>query len=426
MSRLDLSIELPGSALDDRVKQIELRGSWRNRRIGITALVSLLSRGTNLIVVFISIPLTLHYLGPELFGAWAALTSIVTMASFADMGISNGLVNVLAEAFGRNSREAARRAVASGIVMLTVLGVAIGALFFGVVAWTVNWATVVSATPAEADQLRATALVLAACFLLSLPLNASQRVNIAYQDGFIAAAWAIVGMLLSLLGLVVAIHADAGVVGVTAAMAGGPVAAAAANSIHSFWYRYPWLRPRRGDFAVRTATILCRLGGLFFVLQMAFSFAYSADNVIVARVLGANAVAQYAIPAKLFGLVLLVVGAIAAPLWPAYAEASARGDFEWVRKTLVRSLACTGAFACAVAVPLFIFGESIIQRWVGHDIHPSRSLLLGCAVWAVLGSIGTTIAMLLNGLSVIRDQVVIALTMAAANVGLSVWLTGRI
>ena len=41
---------------------------------------------------------------------------------------------------------------------------------------------------------------------------------------------------------------------------------------------------------------------MFFVMQCAFAVAYSSDNIVIAQVLGAAAVAAYAVPQKLFSL----------------------------------------------------------------------------------------------------------------------------
>ena len=60
------------------------------------------------------------------------------------------------------------------------------------------------------------------------------------------------------------------------------------------------LRPRIGDFALNTARSLLRTGLLFFVLQIAGLLAYQLDNFIIAQIMGAAAVQQYAIPMSVF------------------------------------------------------------------------------------------------------------------------------
>ena len=63
------------------------------------------------------------YLGVEQYGIFVALTSLTAMLLFADLGLGNGLMNVISDALGRNDRSTAQRSVSSATFML--IGVAI-------------------------------------------------------------------------------------------------------------------------------------------------------------------------------------------------------------------------------------------------------------------------------------------------------------
>jgi hypothetical protein len=111
------------------------------------------------------------------------------------------------------------------------------------------------------------------------------------------------------------------------------------------------------------------------------SVALASNSIFIAQVLGAEAVTQYSVPERLFNLITLITAMVLAPLWPAYGEASARGDHVWVKRTLIRSLFTGVGFAALVASILLFAGPSIIRLWVGDAITPSFLLLLGaCAL----------------------------------------------
>jgi O-antigen/teichoic acid export membrane protein len=59
-------------------------------------------------------------------------------------------------------------------------------------------------------------------------------------------------------------------------------------------------------------------------------------------------------------------------------------------------------------------------------MHASPILLAGLGIWGVLMPVSSTIAMFLNGLSVVRIQVAVATWAALANIAASVYLTRRI
>ena len=71
------------------------KSNERYRRVlltgGSTAIVKIFSALINLI----TIPLTVNYLGSERFGLWMAISSIIVLMSFADLGLGNGLLNAI-------------------------------------------------------------------------------------------------------------------------------------------------------------------------------------------------------------------------------------------------------------------------------------------------------------------------------------------
>ena len=74
------------------------RGVERYRRAGITASSSFIAKALNILISFLSVPLTIHYLGSERYGVWLTISSLLTWMALTDFGLSgNALVNVLAE-----------------------------------------------------------------------------------------------------------------------------------------------------------------------------------------------------------------------------------------------------------------------------------------------------------------------------------------
>ena len=81
----------------------EGRGRERYRRAALTAIASGGARLISLATVVVSVPLTLGHLGPERYGALVTITALAGMLIFADFGLGNGLMNLVASASGRNS-----------------------------------------------------------------------------------------------------------------------------------------------------------------------------------------------------------------------------------------------------------------------------------------------------------------------------------
>ena len=58
----------------------------------------------NAIVILVSYPIYLHYLGTELFGLWATLSVVISFGEFGNLGISDALIKLTAEEYGKNDK----------------------------------------------------------------------------------------------------------------------------------------------------------------------------------------------------------------------------------------------------------------------------------------------------------------------------------
>jgi O-antigen/teichoic acid export membrane protein len=228
------------------------------------------------------------------------------------------------------------------------------------------------------------------------------------QQGYRNGIWQICGSAFGLIGVLAGIYLHVTLPVLVMAIAGGPLFATTLNAIHFFGIYRKDLRPSLSLVSGSAIAKIAKLGGLFFVLQITVAIAFSSDNFIIARTMGAVHVPEYSIPQRLFGLISMTVAMLVGPLWPAYGEAISRGDMEWVHKTLKRSLLSALAGILVVASILLLLSPWIIRLWIGNRIHPPFVLLLGLAVWTVMEGCGSTFSMFLNGASIMKFQITLA------------------
>jgi O-antigen/teichoic acid export membrane protein len=402
------------------------RSHERYRRAALTALTAFGARSVGLATMLVSVPLVLSHVGAEQFGLWVAITSLITLLSFTDLGLGNGLINAIAEANGRDDRSTARVYVSNALVLVMCIALFVGAAFVAV-RHAVPWASLFNvSTPSAAHEVTRSVDVLIACLVIGLPLGLIQRVQLGYQEGFWSNLWAASGSILALGSIVLAIHLHAGLPWLVAATAGAPLIASLVNGLVLFGRQRSWLRPRLSDVRAAICKRLLTIGVAFFVLQAAAAIAYQSDALIVSRVLGAAEVPQYAVPMRLFIVLQVGLALAVGPLWPAYGESLARGDVAWVERTLRRSLAFGLVMSVPASVVLALFARPLIRLWVGEAVDPSLLLLIGLAAWTVVASLSSVLAMFLNGADLVGVQAVLAGVMAIANVVLSVVLARAI
>jgi O-antigen/teichoic acid export membrane protein len=380
------------------------RARERFRRAALTTLASAASRGLSLGTNLISIPLTLNYLGPERFGLWVTIASANTLLDFADLGISNGLMNSIAGAIGEGDRARIRTAVSSAFFLLLGIGMVVAVLFLGL-APLLPWGRIFPAARPEllSEAVRACG-VFAACFALNLPMGIVRRVQLGFQEGFLSNLWQCLASVLSLLALLLAIRMKAGLPLLVLGLTGAPLFALTLNWLHEFVVIRPWLRPAWSSFRWQTGRTLVHSGLLFVCMQISFLLFTVADPIIAATYLGLTAAAGFAVAQRLFLFQNSLQSLWLAPLWPAYAEAWARGDVRWVRRTLLRSALLAAASAAAVGLVLVVFRARIFPAWLRRDWFPPLSLSLGLALSMVALSTGSAFSMFLNGVNAIRQQ----------------------
>jgi O-antigen/teichoic acid export membrane protein len=402
------------------------RGSERNRRAVITGSAATLARVVQISTSLITVPLTLKYLGNERFGLWMTISSVLAMAAFADFGIGNGVLSTVAKAFGRDDRKGIREAISSGFAVLSSIAAVLLLSFFTIYRF-IPWADFFRVVSPEARSEAGPALaIFAVCFALNISMDVVQRAQLGLQEGYRYGLWQLCGSILGFIGVLTGIWFHVNLPTLVIAIAGAPVFATTLNAVHFFGFFRPDLRPN-WHFVSRDVIVqIARLGALFFILQLAVSISYSSDNIVLTRILGPLAVAQYAVPSRLFSLIAIVTSFMTTPLWPAYGEALERRDHLWIRRTLYRSLVLVTGVSIVLSAALVAFGHRIIHIWVGSSINPPLMLLAALGISSVLCAVASTIGMFLNGLSVVRFQVILAIVGSIANVLISVYLTRRI
>lgn len=395
------------------------RSRDRLRRIFLTSASSIFARGIGVLSVLISTPITLRYLGPERFGLWATLSSFTALLSFADLGIGNGLINKISDALGREDRAAIKGYVSTAALLFLAIGLSILLVFAGLYR-AVDWASVLGVvTPSARQEVGPALAVLVACFAVNIPLGLVARVHTGLQEGYINHLWTSLGGLLSLVAIVVLVMLEAGLPWLVGGLLLGPILAQATNALFLF-RRHPDLRP---DFHARSdvAHDLLGTGLMFFILQVAAAVAFASDNIVIARVLGPAAVAEYAVPMRLMVLGSTLVSTFLGPLWPAYAEARARQEIAWMKKTFTHSLQIAALIPATLGLVLIIVGPTLIPLWAGGEA-PSRQLLFALAFYNVATSVSSAYAILLNATNIVRLQALTGSAMAVSAVALKIVL----
>ena len=162
-------------------------GRERYRRAGMTVTTSYIAKGLTMLMGFVSVPLTVHYLGAERYGVWLTISSLLMWVALTDFGLAgNSLVNVLSEAVGNDDRESARHYAASAFWALVTIALIIGGVFMAAF-HSIPWRAIFRVSDATSTQeLESTCALVLTLFVINLPLSLLRSLYNAHQDGYLA------------------------------------------------------------------------------------------------------------------------------------------------------------------------------------------------------------------------------------------------
>ncbi len=134
--------------------------------------------------------------------------------------------------------------------------------------------------------------------------------------------------------------------------------------------------------------------------------------------------AIFAVAIRLFQFASQPFAIINAPLWGAYADAFARQDLSFVRRTLKRSLAVSLVGSVIAASIVLFLAPTIIPAWTQGSLVVPATLLALLAGWTVLETTGNAFGIYLNGCGIVREQVWVVLAFCGAVLPLKFWFGG--
>ncbi len=370
----------------------------RNRRILFISGIGLGQRAAQLLSTLITLPLVLHALGLAGFGVWGAATSLAWLSGMLDLGLGSALLSLLPQALAAGQNSTLHRYITASLC--TGVGLSLLVLGGGAALWL------------DGIHLPGAPFV-TACILLALniPLSISRNVWFGLHKGYIAGYWDFAQTLLTLALLVLTAWAGAGVTIMTAVVYIAMLAINAASLAHAL-LSHEELRPREQPATTTLREVLSR-GSLLFAITTAGACAYSFDTLLTLHWLGAPAAAQMVVAMRVCTTATGFLSITTQPLWPAFADAAAKGDRLWLGKTLRHGTVLLTTLAIAGSLVIVVSGSPVLHWWLHQDLHFTRNFLWVMAAWIIAINLPNIAGLFLNAVTQLKPQIAILATCAA-------------
>ncbi len=395
----------------------------RARKATWSVAVGYIARALAIVISFVSVPLTLNYLDSERYGLWITISSIIAYLNVTDLGLGLGLQNRVAESRGRSDEAKTEALLSTAFVVMVAVGVlvAVAAIVATWLAPLGQWFHITS--PQVVRELRATLTVTAATFAYLLPVRMILNAQTGFQEAYVGGLWGIGGSFMSLAALLLVIALK----GTMVSLALATFLLGQLMNIANVWQfirRHPETAIAWKKVDVHLLHPLFSLGWQFFVIQIYTVILWQTSNLVIATRIGAQSVVPYAVAFRLIWLPLSVLSSIPLALWPAYTEAKARGDWDWIASTYLRTTVLTVLLAGLAAVVIFVWGEEFILWWAGPKAQGPMWMIAGLSLYIIVQNWTNCNAIVVNAVGRPIEQVASGLVDAAINLGLSLYLIG--
>lgn len=366
----------------------------RSRRWRLNVLTLIGARGLTVGCGLAQVAVALPYLGAERYGAWMLFFAVATAVHVCDFGVGVGTQQAMAQALARGQPEEARAVARSGVAWLGGMGVGLLA-GGGPFVWWADWPAWCGLA-AHAPEVRPAALGLLVFTALALPLNMAPRLAGAAQWHWLQAWWSAIGSAATLAWVAWAAATRGSFASLVTGAAVLALLQNTAMALHAV-RRLRWGGAGWPVLAPAAAGALRRACGCYAVPQLGLALVQGAPAAALSLAGGPAAVTVFNLIQRLLTPFVQLQTLALAPLWPAYAEAVARGESAWVRRKFRQSLAL--AAGLWVVLPVVTSqAEAIIALWTRRTVtNLDTSLVwLSCAWFAMLAASQPLTALLIG------------------------------
>jgi O-antigen/teichoic acid export membrane protein len=349
----------------------------RVTKIIINTISSIASKGVNLIINIVSVPLLLTYLGQERYGMFAMVTSLLGFMTFSDLGLGLGLQNRVPEYKLNADKTLIQKAISTTFFTLT--GVSI-LLFFILYCgnFFIDWAKFYNVhSPIAINESSGVSWAFFFCFLITLPFNTVYSVLNGNQEGYVSEVWRSVGNVLCIILLFIAVKSQFSTPLLTAIMYGSLSITTFLAFFYIFGKTRPQWRPKLSLWRKEIVHILFKDGSIYFILQLFAIGLTTVDGFLIAQHLGSEKVTTFMVGLRLISIISLPLTLINGQILPALNDAIAKDENQWIKKILRKALWANTVYISIFGLLLCFLGNNIIKLWVGNTVKIDSPLWLG-------------------------------------------------
>lgn len=372
-------------------------------------------------VAFAMVRVLIDKLSPDVYGIWLTLSSFLGMFSFFNIGMGNGMKNLLFSSIAAGNPKESKEIVSTTYICLGVIVTLLIIISIGLFP-LFNWSDILNAPQEMSGQLCFLAIVVFSSLMLQLESGLIVSALQAYQETAYGDLINVIGQCLSLFAVIVIPYCffRPGLVYYGVAIAVIPVLISLIYNIYLFSTRLKDIRPDFHNYNPVYTKELLALGGKFFVIQIAALIMYQSNNLIIAHIAGNEQVTVFNVAYKYCGILQMIFTLMLVPTWSAAGDAYVKGEFDWIKNTF-RKLNQVWLLFLGLSVVQCVISPFVYRIWIGDSVSVSIYVTIFSLLYFILSMRAGVYCNIINGTGKIKLQYVMYIIQAILYIPLAIF-----
>lgn len=391
-----------------------------NDKTQISALLNLALKPISMILSFVYIPLLITYLGTEKYGLWATMLSIISWINYCDVGVGQGLRNLLSKELTHNQYKDAQRTISTAYFIITI----ISTIMLAISICIISSANLYKLFNTSID-LKIPLYICFAFICLNFILALCNMVLFALQLSEQVAIRNCITQVLNILGLFFLKSFSSENLIYVSILFGFTSSITYIYTSCNLIKKYPFLNLDYTKIDSKKIKDISNLGIKFFLVQIPLIIISSMDNLLVTHLYGASSTTVYSVANSVFHAAASLFGAYIVPYWSQTTVAMARGDINWIKKASKR-LNILAILFNSILVIIYLLFDIVINIWLGRDLVFPPYLVGSMCLYYCLYSIIIANVQLINGTGFLNVQLVMNIIYGISYIPLAFLLSTKL
>ena len=378
--------------------------------------INTLVRPLSIIINVVYTPFLLDYLGDEKYGLWATILSIISWINFCDIGIGDGLRNLLTEELTKKDYDSAKKSISTAYIVLSLISTGLFVILL-IISLLVNWKYVFNTRV----EMQAVMIISFGLICLNFILGLGKSILYSLQLSENVAIINFLAVLIQFIGILIIRQFSKGnFIYISLIFGLSSTVVFLCNDIQ-LAKKYEYFMPTIKWFDRNRVQALFSMGILFLVLKIGGVVMTSTDNILISRLYSPSQVTPYSTVTRFYSAVESIYIAMIAPIWGRTTIAITQNDYRWIRKTIRYLNLLMIVISAGMLVLVFLF-PTISRIWLGKDLNYGNHLIMTTSLCTIFEMFSMTYSNIMNGMGLLKVQVAIAIVQSIGNIPLSIIL----